>query len=56
MPCAFSLDPSRKLIENEHAIAFACGYPVTEGHTLVVPRQDVASIYELSTDQQAAVW
>ena len=55
--CLFcSLDPSRKLIENEHAIAFADGYPIADGHTLVIPRQHVASIYELSADQQAAVW
>jgi diadenosine tetraphosphate (Ap4A) HIT family hydrolase len=55
--CPFcSLEPSRKWIENEHAIAFADAYPVTEGHTLVIPRQHVGSIYELSPDQQTAVW
>jgi diadenosine tetraphosphate (Ap4A) HIT family hydrolase len=31
-------------------------FPVTEGHTLVVPRQHVASIYELSAEEQAALW
>jgi len=55
--CPFcSLDPSREWIENEHAIAFADAYPVTDGHTLVIPRKHVASIYELNADEQAAVW
>jgi diadenosine tetraphosphate (Ap4A) HIT family hydrolase len=55
--CLFcSLDPSRNWIENEHAIAFADAYPVTDGHTLVIPRKHVASIYELNADEQSAVW
>ncbi|HJU11675.1 MAG TPA: HIT family protein [Candidatus Binataceae bacterium] len=57
MQCPFcSLDPSRKLIENDYAIASPDAFPVADGHTLVIPRQHVASIYELSADQQAAVW
>jgi diadenosine tetraphosphate (Ap4A) HIT family hydrolase len=57
LACPFcSLDPSRTWIENEHAIAFTDAYPTTDGHTLVVPRQHIGSIYELSAAQQAAVW
>jgi len=48
--------PSRKWIENEHAIAFADAFPVTDGHTLVIPRRHVSSIYELSAEEQSAVW
>lgn len=55
--CLFcSIAPSRKCLENEHAIAFADAYPVTDGHTLVIPRQHVSSIYQLSTAQQVALW
>jgi len=55
--CPFcSLEPTRKWIENEHAIAFADAYPVTDGHTLVIPRLHVSSIYELNAEQQSAVW
>lgn len=55
--CAFcSLPPERILMESEHAIAFADAYPVTEGHTLVVPRRHVASIYELTGTEHAAIW
>ena len=57
MPCPFcSFDPSHKWIENEHAIAFADAFAVADGHTLVIPRQHVASIYALPADQQSAVW
>jgi len=42
--------------ESDHAVAFPDGYPLTRGHTLVVPRRHVASIYELSEDEQADVW
>jgi len=31
-------------------------FPVTEGHTLVVPRVHVARIYELPPEEQAALW
>jgi diadenosine tetraphosphate (Ap4A) HIT family hydrolase len=55
--CPFcSIDLSRELISNEHAVAFADAFPVTEGHTLVVPRKHVASIYELCAEAQSAVW
>ena len=55
--CPFcALDDSRKWIENEYAIAFADAHPISDGHTLVIPRQHVASIYELSAAEQAAIW
>lgn len=38
------------------AVAFPDAYPVAEGHTLVVPRKQVASIYELNETEQSAVW
>lgn len=57
MSCPFcSLDTSRKWIKNDDAIAFADAYPVADGHTLVTPRKHVGSIYELSADEQSAVW
>jgi len=56
-PCPFCSVPTARIwIETEHAIAFADEYPVADGHTLVVPRTHVASIYELSPPEQSAVW
>ncbi len=55
--CPFcSLEPTHKWIENDHAIAVQDAYPVTDGHTLVIPRKHVASIYELTGEEQSAVW
>jgi diadenosine tetraphosphate (Ap4A) HIT family hydrolase len=55
--CPFcDLGSARRWIENEHAIACADAYPVTEGHTLALPRKHVSSIYELTAEQQSAVW
>ena len=56
-PCPFcAVSPDRITLENEHALAFHDGYPVAEGHTLVVPRQHVASVFDLDAGEQAALW
>jgi diadenosine tetraphosphate (Ap4A) HIT family hydrolase len=55
--CPFcSVEPNRKWIENSSALAFPDAYPVSEGHTLVIPRKHVGSIYELNIDEQSAIW
>jgi diadenosine tetraphosphate (Ap4A) HIT family hydrolase len=35
-----------------------CRMPIlfADGHTLVVPRKHVSSIYELTADEQSAIW
>jgi len=43
-------------IANALAAAFADGFPVSPGHTLVIPRRHVASYFELTRDEQTAVW
>ncbi len=42
--------------ENELAAAFKDGFPVNPGHTLIIPRRHVASLFELTAEEQAAVW
>lgn len=49
-------DADRIWLENDVGIALWDAFPVTQGHTLVVPRQHVASIYDLPADDQAALW
>jgi diadenosine tetraphosphate (Ap4A) HIT family hydrolase len=41
---------------NAHAVAFADAYPVAAGHTLVVPRRHVASVFDLEPEEYAALW
>ena len=50
------IEPGRIVAESELALAFADKYPVSEGHTLVVPKRVVAGLFELDEQEQAAVW
>ena len=55
--CPFcDFDRNRILVETEIGVALWDAYPVTQGHTLVVPRYHVASIYQLGPPDQAALW
>jgi diadenosine tetraphosphate (Ap4A) HIT family hydrolase len=37
-------------------VAFLDGFPLTPGHTLVIPKQHVASLFDLPEEQQASIW
>jgi diadenosine tetraphosphate (Ap4A) HIT family hydrolase len=55
--CPFCpMETNRIRVESEFAVAFLDGFPLTEGHTLVIPKRHVASLFELSDEEQAAVW
>lgn len=55
--CPFcDFDRSKLIEESECAIALRDAFPVTEGHALVIPRRHVASVYQLSAPDQAALW
>lgn len=49
-------DADRIVLENEAGIALRDRFPVTEGHTLVIPKAHVASIFDLSAEEQNALW
>ncbi len=46
----------RFIAGNRHAAALLDGYPVSEGHTLIVPRRHVPSVFDLSGAEQSDVW
>ena len=50
------LETNRIRLEGEYALALLDGFPVTQGHTLVIPKRHVASLFELPAEEQAAVW
>ena len=57
MHCPFcELDSSRVITRNSHAIALRDGYPVAEGHALVVPVRHVACLFDLPEDELSSVW
>jgi len=48
---------SRELAaSNTLAAAFADGFPLTPGHTLIVPRRHESDFLALSLAEQAAIW
>jgi diadenosine tetraphosphate (Ap4A) HIT family hydrolase len=50
--CPFCrLEPSRILLEDGAAVASADAVPVTDGHTLVLPRRRVVSLFELPEEE-----
>ena len=50
--CPFCTLPNTRIkLENDLAMAFADGFPVTAGHTLVIPRRHVIDYWGL-TDQE----
>ena len=54
--CIFcNLDPSRIEDRNEFFVAIKDLYPVTEGHTLIIPSRHVESFFELSRDEEIAM-
>jgi diadenosine tetraphosphate (Ap4A) HIT family hydrolase len=54
--CPFcSLLRDRLVFESELALAIRDGFPVSPGHTLVIPRRHVASFFETTPDEQTAM-
>ena len=50
----FSEQPASKWVaSNRSAFALGDSFPVTEGHTLVIPRREIASWWEAAPDERA---
>jgi diadenosine tetraphosphate (Ap4A) HIT family hydrolase len=54
MPCPFcSLPPDRIVLSSADAIALRDAYPISPGHTLIVPRRHVGSFFEATAQERA---
>lgn len=54
--CPFcTLEPNRIILSNGHAVAVRDGFPVSEGHTLIIPKRHIASLFEATTEEQVAL-
>ena len=40
---------------NDHAMAFYDGFPITPGHTLIVPKRHISSFFEVTREEQTAL-
>jgi diadenosine tetraphosphate (Ap4A) HIT family hydrolase len=54
--CPFcSPEPDAVLLANEHGFVIRDAYPVSRGHTLIIPRRHIASFFEATAEEQAAL-
>lgn len=53
-PCLFCTDPQGVSLENELAYSARDSYPVSPGHTVVIPKRHVASFFDLTPEEVAA--
>ena len=55
-PCPFcELDPNRILAEDELTVVYRDGFPVSLGHAVIIPRRHVATLFEATEVEQAAL-
>jgi diadenosine tetraphosphate (Ap4A) HIT family hydrolase len=55
--CPFcTLPESRIVASSELAMAIRDGYPISPGHTLIIPKRHVASIADATTDELGSLW
>ena len=55
-PCPFCvLDPARILAEDELTVVYKDGFPVSPGHTVIIPRRHFATLFEATEAEQAAL-
>lgn len=56
MTCLFcTLPPERIVQENDHAIWIYDGFPVSPGHSLIIPKRHVGSFFEVSNEERMAM-
>jgi len=54
--CPFcSLPTDRIISESDYTVTIRDGFPVSEGHTLIIPKRHVQSFFELQAIEKAAV-
>jgi len=55
-PCPFCLlDPARILAEDDLVVVYKDGFPVSPGHTVIVPRRHFATLFEATPEEQSAL-
>lgn len=55
-PCPFcTLPPERIIDSNDLALVIRDGYPVSPGHTLVIPKRHIGSWFDITSEEQSAM-
>lgn len=55
MNCLFCQIPSSPLYENDLVYAMKDGYPVTNGHTLIITKRHVKTYFDLTKEEKEAI-
>ncbi len=54
--CPFCiLEPDRIISESDYTLTIHDGFPVSEGHTLIIPKRHVQSFFELKAIEKTAI-
>ena len=57
LPCAFcALPASRIVIESTLAVVIRDGFPVSRGHSLVIPPRHIGSLFDASDEERSELW
>ncbi len=55
--CPFcKLEQGRAFLENDLALALRDGFPVSPGHTLVIPKRHIGSLFEATAEERRALF
>ena len=55
--CPFCTLPFGRIVgQNEHAVWIRDGYPISPGHSLVIPKRHFGSFFEVSSDERLALF
>ena len=55
-PCPFCTLPLERIIDsNDLALVSRDAYPVSPGHTLVIPKRHIGSWFEITPEEQSAM-
>ena len=55
--CPFcQMDPERIIWSSDLVYAIRDGYPVSRGHTLIIPHEHVETYFDASSETKAALW
>jgi len=52
-PCPFCTIPPERVIDSgQHGLVIRDGFPISAGHTLVIPKRHSGSFFELATEER----
>ena len=55
-PCPFCALPKERVIDsNPHGMVIRDGFPISPGHTLVIPNRHIGSFFELSPEERQSL-